>query len=56
MHVSQDWAKALISIHAPHEGERRMHVSQDWSKDLISIHAPHEGERRPATLFIADTI
>ncbi len=36
----------VISIHAPHEGERRMHVSQDWAKALISIHAPHEGERQ----------
>ncbi len=35
----------LISIHAPHEGERRLAT---WKVQLtltISIHAPHEGER-----------
>ncbi len=40
--VKVDW----ISIHAPHEGERRRCV---WCRDAvndISIHAPHEGERR----------
>ena len=34
-----------ISIHAPHEGERRtLHCAAE-SFSTISIHAPHEGER-----------
>ena len=48
MHVSQDWAKALISIHAPHEGERLSPVIRSKASLLISIHAPHEGERLKA--------
>ena len=40
-----------VSIHAPHEGERRMHVSQDWAKALVSIHAPHEGERPDTSTY-----
>ncbi len=35
-----------ISIHAPHEGERRRHGRHRGGGDQISIHAPHEGERR----------
>ena len=34
-----------ISIHAPHEGERRTAVFYFFAPRLISIHAPHEGER-----------
>ena len=48
--------QAWISIHAPHEGERRMHVSQDWAKALISIHAPHEGERRCIHSLLSITV
>ena len=35
-----------ISIHAPHEGERRQDAEAAEAKVYISIHAPHEGERR----------
>ena len=35
-----------ISIHAPHEGERRYELLIRETKRDISIHAPHEGERR----------
>ena len=35
-----------ISIHAPHEGERRVWLVGNSARDGISIHAPHEGERR----------
>ena len=43
-----------ISIHAPHEGERRAEAVGLCSHLSISIHAPHEGERpisstQPAT-------
>ena len=34
-----------ISIHAPHEGERRLPACRRWVWHTISIHAPHEGER-----------
>ena len=34
-----------ISIHAPHEGERRLQGRGRGDKSDISIHAPHEGER-----------
>ena len=35
-----------ISIHAPHEGERRrLRPPLDCERRKISIHAPHEGER-----------
>ena len=34
-----------ISIHAPHEGERRYLGHANAKITLISIHAPHEGER-----------
>ena len=38
----------LISIHAPHEGER-LNPAAGWlRRHAISIHAPHEGERRAA--------
>ena len=35
----------LISIHAPHEGERHCEHSYRIDGAKISIHAPHEGER-----------
>ena len=34
-----------ISIHAPHEGERRLRGANPTRARGISIHAPHEGER-----------
>ena len=34
-----------ISIHAPHEGERRSEARRANARIRISIHAPHEGER-----------
>ena len=34
-----------ISIHAPHEGERRVNHIKFNVIIIISIHAPHEGER-----------
>ena len=34
-----------ISIHAPHEGERRSAENYTDLLTWISIHAPHEGER-----------
>ena len=36
----------VISIHAPHEGERRCPWGRGERCRTISIHAPHEGERR----------
>ena len=36
----------IISIHAPHEGERRIQICSECGEEHISIHAPHEGERR----------
>ena len=41
----KDAYKALISIHAPHEGERPICRATSASLGRISIHAPHEGER-----------
>ena len=35
----------LISIHAPHEGERPSKDGVLSPTSIISIHAPHEGER-----------
>ena len=35
----------LISIHAPHEGERQQDADDVAAATDISIHAPHEGER-----------
>ena len=37
-----------ISIHAPHEGERRAMQPLSANARRISIHAPHEGERPAA--------
>ena len=34
-----------VSIHAPHEGERRDDCVSSSGRDQVSIHAPHEGER-----------
>ncbi len=40
----------LISIHAPHEGER-LNPAAGWlRRHAISIHAPHEGERQMSEL------
>ena len=38
--------KALISIHAPREGERPTGCKLVHSVFFISIHAPREGERQ----------
>ena len=38
----------MISIHAPHEGERPYNKGDKVTYNGISIHAPHEGERRSA--------
>ena len=35
----------VISIHAPHEGERLDELQDVDTEREISIHAPHEGER-----------
>ena len=35
-----------VSIHAPHEGERRIAGFYFFAPRPVSIHAPHEGERR----------
>ena len=37
---------ACVSIHAPHEGERRKVIFDNKTYSYVSIHAPHEGERR----------
>ena len=42
------FALCNISIHAPHEGERRCTETQQGAGFRISIHAPHEGERLKA--------
>ena len=36
----------VVSIHAPHEGERRAMQPLSANARRVSIHAPHEGERR----------
>ena len=42
----------LISIHAPHEGER-LNPAAGWlRRHAISIHAPHEGERQRKSAFV----
>ena len=42
-----------ISIHAPHEGERRGYQQpQQYQQRTISIHAPHEGERQRKSAFV----
>ena len=38
----------VISIHAPHEGERPLQRTGEMMQVIISIHAPHEGERQTA--------
>ena len=42
---AKDFDAILISIHAPHEGERRTLHKNAAITMGISIHAPHEGER-----------
>ena len=41
----QDFRAVVISIHAPHEGERPAQARHPPPCREISIHAPHEGER-----------
>ena len=43
-----------LSIHAPHEGERRGNLSGTMRDDVLSIHAPHEGERPAPPVDIND--
>ena len=43
----------VISIHAPHEGERRSTLVHIPLCNTISIHAPHEGERQHLSLLAA---
>ena len=45
-------SKPRISIHAPHEGERRFFSSFIHNCSKISIHAPHEGERLFIMVYI----
>ena len=40
----------VVSIHAPHEGERRRLQQRIQRCNMVSIHAPHEGER-PKQLY-----
>ena len=42
----------LVSIHAPHEGERRFRQIARKHQITVSIHAPHEGERRRKSAFV----
>ena len=35
----------IVSIHAPHEGERLVSECKRVIEQIVSIHAPHEGER-----------
>ena len=42
---AQSWHEMIISIHAPHEGERLSGRQIEVFGSRISIHAPHEGER-----------
>ena len=50
-----DYAPALlISIHAPHEGERPLQRTGEMMQVIISIHAPHEGERPEAPADVSD--
>ena len=43
--LAHDARRKCISIHAPHEGERRHRDPVAIVSIVISIHAPHEGER-----------
>ena len=40
-----------VSIHAPHEGERRIVTNLPLSRIGVSIHAPHEGERLTLEIY-----
>ena len=42
-----------VSIHAPHEGERRNCVVAYFLGITVSIHAPHEGERPDNILILS---
>ena len=44
----------VISIHAPHEGERPLQRTGEMMQVIISIHAPHEGERPEAPADVSD--
>ena len=49
-------AERCISIHAPHEGERRKAKVLSITYSDISIHAPHEGERHRLLLMDSDRV
>ncbi len=53
-YVSGRTKKELISIHAPHEGERHGAGRLENGFYNISIHAPHEGERQSRRRFWSD--
>ena len=42
----------MVSIHAPHEGERHGMIYNLSFVINVSIHAPHEGERRRKSAFV----
>ena len=46
--------KIVISIHAPHEGERHDEKYRSFDVVGISIHAPHEGERQVPCVVASD--
>ena len=46
----------IISIHAPHEGERQLAGQVGKAARYISIHAPHEGERPSFGFIISLTV
>ena len=46
---AQSWHDMIVSIHAPHEGERLNDFALKIAVHLVSIHAPHEGERHIPT-------
>ena len=43
---------AVVSIHAPHEGERPLFDARRREDVVVSIHAPHEGERQDYAAII----
>ena len=50
--MTREEQKYIISIHAPHEGERLVSECKRVVDQIISIHAPHEGERHLVTSAI----
>ena len=50
--ITLDGTTPLVSIHAPHEGERLLVLCVLAHRAEVSIHAPHEGERRRKSAFV----